>query len=38
MQFVTDEFVTTTKENGKTSVYLDCYEIKDAITTEEDEE
>lgn len=38
MQFVTDEFVTTTKENGKTSVYLDCYEIKDALIEEDDDE
>ena len=37
MQDVTDEFVTTTKENGKTSVYLDCYEIRNTLT-EEDEE
>ena len=38
MQDVTDTFVSTTKDKGKTSVYLDCYEIRDELTEEEDDE
>lgn len=38
LQTVTDEFVTTTKENGKTSVYLDCFEIRDACVEMEEED
>ena len=38
MQTVVDEFVETTKDNNKTSVFLDCFAIRDAILGEEVEE